>query len=252
MSSASLFSVAGKIAVVTGASSGLGQGAASLLASHGAQVVAIARRVDALAAWSEQTPGETSILAADLSDRSCLDDVAAQAAKPFGAPDILINAAGINTRRPADEMTDADWDVTQNLNVAAPFFLAKSMVPGMREKGWGRVINFASLQSRRAFANGISYGASKGAVEQMTRAMAETWSSDGITANALAPGFFHTELTAPVFADPDLAARNAAQTCIGRNGQVRDMDGPIMFLCSAASDYVTGQILFVDGGYTAK
>jgi NAD(P)-dependent dehydrogenase (short-subunit alcohol dehydrogenase family) len=181
-----------------------------------------------------------------------LDDVAAQAAKPFGGPDILINAAGINTRRPADEMTDADWDVTQNLNVAAPFFLAKSMVPGMREKGWGRIINFASLQSRRAFANGISYGASKGAVEQMTRAMAETWSTDGITANALAPGFFHTELTAPVFADPDLAARNAAQTCIGRNGQVRDMDGPMMFLCSAASDYVTGQILFVDGGYTAK
>ena len=86
----------------------------------------------------------------------------------------------------------------------------------------------------------------------MTRAMAETWSAHCITANALAPGFFHTELTAPVFADPELAARNAAQTCIGRNGQVRDMDGPMMFFCSSASDYVTGQVLFVDGGYTAK
>ena len=113
MRSASLFNVEGKIAVVTGASSGLGQGAASLLAAHGAQVIAIARRADTLASWSEQTPGETAVLAADLSDRSCLADVAAQAAKPFGAPDILINAAGINTRRPADEMTDADWGLLQ-------------------------------------------------------------------------------------------------------------------------------------------
>jgi NAD(P)-dependent dehydrogenase (short-subunit alcohol dehydrogenase family) len=172
--------------------------------------------------------------------------------RPFGAPDILINAAGINTRQPADDMTDAHWDLTQNLNVASPFFLAKAMVPGMRAKGWGRIINFASLQSRRAFANGISYGASKGAVEQMTRAMAEAWSQDGITANAIAPGFFRTELTAPVFADPELSARNAAQTCIGRNGEVHDMDGPMMFFCSNASNYVTGQTLFVDGGYTAK
>ncbi len=122
----------------------------------------------------------------------------------------------------------------------------------MRAKGWGRIINFASLQSRRAFANGISYGASKGAVEQMTRAMAEAWSQDGITANAIAPGFFRTELTASVFADPELSARNAAQTCIGRNGEVHDMDGPMMFFCSNASNYVTGQTLFVDGGYTAK
>ena len=240
MPTSHLFNLSGKIAVVTGASSGLGQGAATLLAGHGAQVVAIARREDALKAWSTVAMGETSVLVADLSNRSTL------------APDILINAAGINTRQPADDMTDAHWDLTQNLNVAAPFFLAKTLVPGMRAKGWGRIINFASLQSRRAFANGISYGASKGAVEQMTRAMAEAWSCDGITANAIAPGFFRTELTAPVFADPELSARNAAQTCIGRNGEVHDMDGPMMFFCSEASNYVTGQTLFVDGGYTAK
>ena len=95
-------------------------------------------------------------------------------------------------------------------------------------------------------------GASKGGVAQMTRAMAEAWSRHGITVNALAPGFFPTELTGPVFADPELAARNAAQTCIGRNGELSDLHGPLLFFCSDASSYVTGQVLFVDGGYTAK
>jgi NAD(P)-dependent dehydrogenase (short-subunit alcohol dehydrogenase family) len=202
-----LFDLTGKIAVVTGGSSGLGQGAASVLAANGVQVLVIARREDKLNEWSQSAKGETAVLAADLSDRSTLANIAAEAVRPFGTPDILINAAGINTRQPADEMTDAHWDLTQNLNVAAPFFLAKAMVPGMRAKGWGRIINFASLQSRRAFANGISYGASKGAVEQMTRAMAEAWSRDGITANAIAPGFFRTELTEQVFSDFDWCAK---------------------------------------------
>ena len=122
----------------------------------------------------------------------------------------------------------------------------------MRERRWGRIINFASLQSRRAFTNGIAYGASKGGVEQMTRAMAEAWSKDGINANALAPGFFPTELTGPVFADAKVSAKHAASTCIGRNGEMADIEGPLLFLASDASAYVTGQVLFVDGGYTAK
>ena len=122
----------------------------------------------------------------------------------------------------------------------------------MKSNGWGRIVMFASLQSFRAFPGGIAYGASKGGIAQMTRAMAEAWSADGILANALAPGFFPTELTAPVFADPALAARNAAQTCIGRNGRPEDLDGPLLFLCSDASAYVTGQVLMVDGGFTAR
>jgi gluconate 5-dehydrogenase len=104
----------------------------------------------------------------------------------------------------------------------------------------------------RAFPGGLAYGASKGGVAQLTRAMAEAWSPHGITANAIAPGFFPTELTAPVFGDPERAARNAAQTCIGRNGELRDLIGPALFFASPASDYVTGQVLFVDGGFTAK
>ena len=122
----------------------------------------------------------------------------------------------------------------------------------MSAKGWGRIVLFASLQSTRAFPGGIAYGASKGGISQLTRAMAQAWSGQGITCNAIGPGFFPTELTAPVFADSDLAARNAAQTCIGRNGKPEDLDGPLLFLCSEASAYVTGQVLMVDGGFTAK
>lgn len=247
-----LFDVSGKTACVTGASSGLGRRAAQLLAEAGASVVGLARRADQLSEWQQETDGDTASVAADLSDRTALRGIAVAVAAPFGPVDILINAAGINTRQHADEVTDEGWDLTLNLNLAAPFFLAQQLVPGMREKGWGRIVNFASLQSRRAFANGITYGASKGGVEQMTRAMAEAWSADGITANALAPGFFRTELTGPVFANAELAQRNADQTCIGRNGEPSDLDGPLMFFCSPASNYVTGQTLFVDGGFTAK
>lgn len=247
-----MFSVEGKVACVTGASSGLGQMIATALAERGAKVVGLARRAGQLEDWSAATKGETAILPCDLSDPSAMDRIAAEAAKPFGAPDILVNAAGINTREAADDVTPEGWKVTLDLNLSTPFFLARALVPGMRARGWGRIVNFASLQTERAFPGGIAYGASKGGVGQMTRAMAEAWSKDGITANALAPGFFPTELTGAVFADPDRAARNAAQTCIGRNGDGDDLIGPAMFLCTDASRYVTGQILYVDGGYTAK
>ena len=130
--------------------------------------------------------------------------------------------------------------------------MAQALVPGMRAKGFGNIINIASLQSFRAFADGIAYGASKGGVAQLTRAMAEAWSKHGIVANALLPGFFATELTKPVYADPAKLAHNAAMTAIGRNGELEDLDGAAVFLASRASSYVTGQIVAVDGGFTAK
>lgn len=249
---ADLFSVKGKTICVTGASSGIGRSVASLLCETGANVVALARRKDALEDWKTGVSGNAAIFAADLSDTAALPDLAHAISEPYGAIDVLINAAGLNTRQHADDVTLEGWSDTLTINLNAPFFLAQSLVPAMKEAGWGRIINFASLQSRRAFANGISYGASKGGVEQLTRAMAEAWSKDGITANAIAPGFFPTELTAPVFDNPELAQRNADQTCIGRNGTMADIEGPILFLCSKASDYVTGQTLFIDGGFTAK
>ncbi|MEM8700514.1 MAG: SDR family oxidoreductase, partial [Pseudomonadota bacterium] len=178
--------------------------------------------------------------------------VAADIAGPFGPPQILVHAAGINTREAADDVTPEGWDITLSLNLTVPFFLSKAFVPAMREKRWGRIVTFASLQTTRAFPGGIAYGASKGGIGQLTRAMAEAWSKDGINANAIGPGFFPTELTAAVFGDDERAKRNAAQTCIGRNGALEDMDGPLLFLCSDASAYVTGQVLMVDGGFTAK
>jgi len=246
------FSVAGRIAVVTGASGGLGRAVADALARNGAKVIGIARRADVLEEWKAGAQGETAVIAADLGDPSATADLAAKASGPFGAPDILVNAAGINTRQAADDVTLEGWRTTIDLNLAVPFFLAQAMVPAMRTRGWGRIVNFASLQSFRAFPGGLAYGASKGGIAQVTRAMAEAWSRDGITANALAPGFFPTDLTAPVFIDPERAARNAEQTCAGRNGTMADIVGPALFLCSPASDYVTGQVLSVDGGFTAR
>lgn len=248
----SLFSVEGRVACVTGASSGLGQRAATVLAKAGAKVVGVGRRADALEAWATDTDGDCAAVAGDVADRSQFAGLTSAIAAPYGAPDILVHAAGLNTREPADDVTSGGWDATLAVNLSAPFFLSQAFVAAMKEKGWGRIVNFASLQSTRAFPGGIAYGATKGGIAQLTRAMAEAWSAHGVTANAIGPGFFPTELTAAVFEDPERAARNAAQTCVGRNGAPEDLDGPLLFLCSNASSYVTGQVLMVDGGFTAK
>ncbi|WP_170405190.1 SDR family NAD(P)-dependent oxidoreductase [Ruegeria arenilitoris] len=247
-----LFDLTGRVACVTGASSGLGRRVAQVLAAAGARVVGVARRAEALAELQAEIGAGSAVVAGDVADRSGLPSLVEQISAPFGAPDIVVHAAGVNTRQAADDVTPEGWDATLGLNLGAPFFLSQAMVPAMKARGWGRIVNFASLQTTRAFPGGIAYGASKGGIAQLTRAMAEAWSPHGITANAIGPGFFPTELTQAVFDDPARAARNAAQTCIGRNGRMDDIDGPILFLCSQASDYVTGQILMVDGGFTAK
>ncbi|WP_306113040.1 MULTISPECIES: SDR family NAD(P)-dependent oxidoreductase [unclassified Roseovarius] len=246
------FDLTGRVACVTGASSGLGRRAATVLAGAGARVVGVARRADALEEWRGTVGDKAAIVTHDVADRDSLPDLAAEIAKPFGSPDILVHAAGINTREAADDVTPGGWDMTLDLNLSAPFFLSQALVPAMKEKGWGRIVHFASLQTTRAFPGGIAYGATKAGIGQLTRAMAEAWSGDGINVNAIGPGFFRTELTAAVFNDPERAARNAAQTCIGRNGELEDLDGPLLFFCSDASAYVTGQVLMVDGGFTAK
>jgi len=251
----SLFDLSGKVALVTGASSGIGQQQSQTLARAGASVVLLGRRQEQLlstVADIEALGGKAAALALDLNAREQLAEVAKQAADQFGSIDILINAAGVNLRQPVDEITLESWDQTLNLNLAVPFFLARELVPGMQAKAWGRIINIASLQSSRAFANGLAYGASKGGIAQLTRAMAEAWSAKGINCNAIAPGFFPTGLTAPVYQNPDMLDKLAVQTAIGRNGELADLDGITIFLAAAASDYITGQIIHLDGGFTAK
>ena len=154
-----------------------------------------------------------------------------------------MSAAGTNRRKPILEVTDDDWDATLKLNLDAPFFLAQSLVPAMIARGFGRIINIASLQSVRAFADCAPYGASKGAIAQLTRAQAEAWSPHGVNANAIAPGFFATELTAPVVNDKLRWAQMASRTFVGRNGEPPDLWGTALFLASRASDYVTGQTI---------
>lgn len=250
-----LFNLDGRIALVTGASSGIGQHMAVTLASAGASLVIVGRdegRLNEAASIISSNGGAVFALPADLQSKEEVARIGTDCQAPFGAPDILVNAAGINLREPAEEVSWETWDQTLSINLSVPFFLARALVDGMREKGFGNIINIASLQSYRAFANSAPYGASKGGVTQLTRAMAEAWSKDGINTNAIAPGFFPTALTQPVYENPELLALNAANTAIGRNGEMKDLDGATLFLASRASAYITGQVLAVDGGFTAK
>jgi gluconate 5-dehydrogenase len=249
-----LFRLEGKVALVTGASSGIGKAIALALAQAGARIVLVARRTAELEAAQheiEAAGGSAACLACDLSDPTALEKCARDAPAPVGAPDILISAAGVNIRKPMLEITRADWDATLGLNLEAPFFLAQKLAPAMIERRWGRIINIASIQSVRAFGNSGPYGASKGGVMQLTRAQAEAWSRFGVNANAIAPGFFATPLTAPLAGDPVRWRQMAERTMIGRNGELDDLRGAAVFLASRASDYVTGQTIFVDGGFSA-
>ena len=254
MSLPALFTLDGRVALVTGASSGIGRAIATTFAEAGARVVLVARReteLESVRTDIARSGREAAVLACDLGDRAALFRCADAASHAFGAPDIVVNCAGINIRKPMLELTADDWDRTMRLNLDAPFFLSQRLVPAMIGRGWGRIINIASLQSVRAFANSGAYGASKGGVVQLTRAQAEAWSKHGVNANAIAPGFFATPLTAPVASDPVKWQANAARTFIGRNGEMPDLAGTALYLASRASDYVTGQTIFVDGGYSA-
>ncbi|MGC8537121.1 MAG: SDR family NAD(P)-dependent oxidoreductase [Rhizomicrobium sp.] len=247
-----LFSLTSRAALITGGNSGLGLAFAEALGRQGARTVLVARRrpaLDAAERLLKQAQIDVSVIEADLAEPSGPDRVAAALGHPV---DILVNAAGINLRQQFEDVTADAFDRHMAIHLRAPFRLVQLLAPQMAERRFGRIINIASLQSQRAFPNSAPYGAAKGGIVQLTRAIAERWSPYGITCNAIAPGFFPTELTAAVFKDPELVARHAKQTAIGRNGELSDLFGPVVFLASEASSYVTGQTLNVDGGYTAK
>lgn len=256
MAAGASFDLTGRRALVTGGNSGIGEAMALALGRAGARVLLVARRPAELDAAAERLRSDgiaVGVLPADLAALPELHAVAAKAEQALGGGvDILVNAAGVNLRQPFEAVTPEAWQLQLALHLGAPFFLTQALAPGMRDRGWGRILNIASLQSMRAFADSAPYGAGKGGIVQLTRAIAQAWSPHGITCNAIGPGFFPTALTAPVFADAALADRHAAQTCIGRNGRLEDLHGPTVFLCSDAAAYVTGQTLMVDGGYTAR
>jgi gluconate 5-dehydrogenase len=252
---AHLFSLAGRTALVTGGNSGIGLAIARALGLAGARVVLCARRAVELESAAASLRAEDIVVDVAPADLAAAD-ASARVAERLGAlgvsPDILVNAAGVNLRQPFPEVTADAFDLHMALHLRAPFLLVQALAPAMAARGWGRIVTIASLQSFRAFPDSAPYGAAKGGVVQLTRAIAEAWSQHGITCNAIAPGFFPTPLTAPVFADSERAGRLAAATCIGRNGRLEDLNGTAVFLAADASAYVTGQVLAVDGGFLAR
>ncbi|MGM1017607.1 MAG: SDR family NAD(P)-dependent oxidoreductase [Actinomycetota bacterium] len=248
-----LFSLAGRTAVVTGGSSGIGRAIATALSGAGASVVLVARgreRLDAVAAELIAGGGNAAAVVGDLSTRDGIRAAAEEATAPFGEPDILVNSAGINLRPPLGDITEDEWDLTMAVNLEAPFLLGQRYAPGMAERGFGRLIHVTSQQAHRAFVTSGAYGVSKGGLESLMRSEAEAWSPRGVTSNTLVPGFVLTPLNARLQTDPARISALAERTMVGRNGLPEDFAGAAVFLASAASAYVTGHSLFVDGGFS--
>jgi gluconate 5-dehydrogenase len=227
---------------------------ARALGRAGARVVLVARDKDRLQAAAEglRAEGAAAVwVSADLADRAEVARAADEAEAAFGAPDILVNCAGVNVRPPLGSLSVEDWDLTMAVNLTAPFLLGQRFGPVMAARGFGRIINVTSQQAQRAFANSGGYGASKGGLAALTRSQSEAWAGSGVCCNSVCPGFVLTRLNARLASDPAVVAALAARTMVGRNGQAVDFAGVTVFLASRASDYVTGQTLYVDGGFSA-
>lgn len=247
--------LAGRQALVTGGSSGIGEAIAIAIGRAGARVILSARRQSQLDAAASRLDTMGIAVATHVCDVSDLDAIPAGVdtiQQRHGTIDILVNAAGMNLRETFASVTPSTWRQQLDTHLGAPFFLTQALAPAMQAQGWGRILNIASLQSYRAFANSAPYGAAKGGIVQLTRAIAEEWSRHGITCNAVGPGFFPTALTGPVFENASLAQYHAKRTCIGRNGELADLHGLVAFLVSDMAAYITGQTFMVDGGYTAR
>lgn len=249
-----LFSLDGRVAMVTGGSSGIGRAIATALARAGASVVVVARGTTQLADTVAELAAHgcrAEWVSGDLSTRDGVRTAGEQAVEAFGEPDILVNSAGINLRRPMGELDEQVWDTTMAVNLEAPYLLGQRFGPGMAERGFGRIIHISSQQAHRAFVQSGAYGVSKGGLESLARSQAEAWSPHGVTCNALVPGFVQTPLNARLSGNPEMLAALAARTMIGRNGLAEDFAGVAVFLASRAAGYLTGQAIFVDGGFSA-
>jgi gluconate 5-dehydrogenase len=244
-----LFSLDRRVAIVTGGNSGIGRAIADALVNAGARVVLLARDEARLRA-SADALARTGYVAVDLGDRAALAAAAEQAVRLFGEPDILVNAAGINPRPPLADLTIEAWDRIFAVNLDAPFLLGQRFGPGMAGRGWGRIINVVSQQAVRAYGNSGGYGAAKAGLAGLTRSQAEAWSRYGVCCNAISPGVVDTPMTEAIFADPDRSAATAARTMVKRNGLTGDFAGVAVFLAGPACEYVTGQTIFVDGGFS--
>jgi 2-deoxy-D-gluconate 3-dehydrogenase len=249
----SLFDLTGRSAVVTGASTGLGMGMTLALASAGADILLVDHVPSNEAAEKVRAMGRRGIaVEADLSKMDSIEKVNQAALTEFGKIDILFNNAGIIRRRPAIDFSEKDWDDVMTLNAKMIFFLSQAVARDMMKRKYGKIINTASLL---AFQGGIivpSYAASKGAVAQITKALANEWAQHGICVNAIAPGYMATNNTKALREDPVRSKAILDRIPAGRWGMPVDLAGAAVFLASSASDYVNGHVLVVDGGWLAR
>lgn len=250
------FDLTGKVALITGGSKGLGCAMAEGLASAGASIVLVSRHLDeaALAALAIATDyGVRAIgLAANIAEESAVEDLADRVMREFGQIDILINNAGINIRGPIEELTYEQFRQVQQTNVDGLWLMTRAVIPHMKLRRYGRIINLSSTLGMVGLANRTPYTASKGAVSLMTRSMALEFAPFGITCNAICPGPFLTPMNVPI-ADSEQAKRDiVGATALGRWGRMEEIQGAAIFLASDASSYVTGSLLAVDGGWTAR
>lgn len=251
---ASLFDLSGKVAVVTGASGGLGRFMAKALAVAGATTIVVGRREDGLketVRLIEEAGGRGSLRICDVVDLAAVRTMIADVASEHGGLDILVNGAGVTAMVPSLEMTEAQWDRVIDTNLKASFFVSQAAARVMIPRGSGKIINIGSITSSVGLPGRVSYTASKGGVVMLTRTLATEWAAHGINVNAIAPGFFRTSLNAHLFDDPTWRENLLRQIPAGRPGSPADLEGATLFLASKASDYVTGQVIYVDGGYTA-
>ena len=249
-----IFDLRGRVALITGGSRGLGAAAARALAASGAAVTICARNQDDLFAVRDEIAGsgcDVHAIIADVTDEAAVDDMVAETVRHFGRLDVLVNNAGKNIRKPALELTSAEFDEVLSLNLRSYFLCARAAGQVMVDQGYGRVINMSSILAAIGLPMQAAYASSKGAIGQLTRVLAIEWAPHGVTCNAIGPTYFETELTRPLYEDPERREFITSRTPMGRWGQPNELDGALIYLASQASAYVTGQTLYVDGGWLA-
>jgi NAD(P)-dependent dehydrogenase (short-subunit alcohol dehydrogenase family) len=250
---ANLFDLSGRVALITGASRGLGQTFARALAQAGADVAITSRTLGSLAPFASEIEGmgrKVYPVALDLRDYDSIQNAVAEVHQQAGKIDILVNNAGCNIRKPALEITWDDWNTVLDTNLRGTFFTAQAAVRHMIPRGYGRIINIGSVTSVFGYAGLAPYGASRGGVKQLTMSLADDWGRHGITVNCLAPGWFKTEQNKVMYDDQDWVDYLVDRIPLKRPGQPADLEGAVVFLASDASQYITGQTLLIDGGIT--